>query len=68
MLADGSPSPQQWLTARFGTDSRMGRRLTRLARRLEDLPELRKRFAVGELSLDVVELLSEVATPRPNST
>ena len=58
-LADGSPSPQQWLTARFGLDPAYGRRLVRIARRLTDLPGLRKRFAVGELSLDAVEILSE---------
>lgn len=63
-LADGSPTPQQWLTARFGLDAGYGRRLVRLGRRLADLPELRKRFAVGELSLDMVEILSEVATPQ----
>jgi hypothetical protein len=61
-LADGSPTPQQWLTARFGLDPAYGRRLFRIARRLEELPELRKRFAAGELSLDAVDVLSEVAT------
>lgn len=63
-LADGSPSAQQWLTARFGMDPRHGRRLVRLAHRLEDLPELRKRFGVGDLSLDEVDMLAEVATPE----
>lgn len=63
-LADGSPTPQQWLTARFGLDPAYGRRLVRLARRLDGLPELSKRFGTGEISLDAVELLSEVATPQ----
>ena len=62
-LADGSPTPQQWLMARFGLDPAYGRRLVRLARRLAELPELSKRFAAGELSLDATDLLSEVATP-----
>jgi hypothetical protein len=66
-LADGSPNITQWLTARFGFDEKFGRRLTRLAKRLEDLPELAKRFATGQLSLDAVELLSEVATPDTES-
>lgn len=61
-LADGSPSVVQWLNARFGIQESFARRLSRLARRLQDLPELSKRFAAGELSLDAVELLSEVAT------
>lgn len=61
-LADGSPSVVQWLNARFGIEEYFGRRLWRLAKRLRDLPELSKRFAAGELSLDAVDLLSEVAT------
>lgn len=67
-LADGSPTPQQWLTARFGLDPAYGRRLVGLAWRLADLPELRKRFGVGELSLDAVEALSDVATAIPSSS
>lgn len=63
-LADGSPDPAQWLTARFGFDPAYGRRLVRIARRLEPLPELRKRFTRGELSVDAVDVLSEVATPE----
>lgn len=62
-LADGSPNVVQWLNARFGIEESFGRRLWRVARRLRDLPELEKRFATGELSLDAVDLLSEVATP-----
>ena len=62
-LSDGAPNVAQWLTARFGIEGSFGRRLTRLARRLVDLPEISKRFATGELSLDAVELLTEVATP-----
>lgn len=66
-LADGAPNVAQWLTARFGFDERFGRRLSRLAKRLEDLPELMKRFAAGELSLDAVDMLAEVATPETES-
>jgi hypothetical protein len=61
-LADGSPSIVQWLSARFGIQESFGRRLAKLAKRLQDLPELSKRFDTGELSFDAVELLSEVAT------
>jgi hypothetical protein len=63
-LADGSPNPGQWLTAQFGLDPTYGRRLVRIAHRLDDLPALHKRFSAGELSLDAVEILSEVATPE----
>ena len=63
-LADGAPNVVQWLTARFGIEAGFGRHLTRLSHRLDSLPELSKRFAAGELSLDAVELLAEVATPE----
>lgn len=63
-LADGSPHPVQWMTARFHLDPKFGRRLLKVAKRLEDLPEMKKRFAAGRLSLDQVEILSEVATPE----
>lgn len=63
-LADGSPDPGQWLTARFGLDPAYGRRLVRIARRLDDLPQMQRRFATGGLSLDAVDVLSEVATPE----
>lgn len=63
-LADGSPDPGQWLTARFGLDPVYGRRLVRIARRLESLPEIRKRFATGELTLDAVDILSGAAKPE----
>jgi len=66
-LADGSPNVAQWLGARFGFDERFGRRLDRLAKRLDVLPELMHRFASGELSIDAVDLLSELATPETES-
>lgn len=62
-LADGSPDVTQWLNARFGISPKQGRRLYQISKRLRDLPEMRKRFATGELSLDFVDLISEVATP-----
>lgn len=63
-LADGSPNVTQWLIAQFDISPRLGRRLNRIAKRLRDLPELRKRFAAGSLTLDSVDILSEVATPE----
>ena len=66
-LADGAPNVGQWLSARFGFAEGLGRRLNHLANRLEDLPELTKRFASGELSLDAVDMLAEVATPETES-
>lgn len=63
-LADGSPDVTQWLNARFGISPKLGRRLHQVSKRVQDLPELRNRFASGELSLDLVDLISEVATPE----
>ncbi|MFQ5522664.1 MAG: DUF222 domain-containing protein, partial [Acidimicrobiia bacterium] len=62
-LADGAPHMVAWLTARFDIEASVGRRLIKVARRLEDLPRLRERFRSGLLSFDMVELISEVATP-----
>jgi len=53
----------QWLTARYGIEPLFGRRLVKVAHRLQDLPALRERFASGGLSFDAVEVLSEFATP-----
>ena len=61
-LADGAPNMAQWLTARFGVEASFGRRLVKVAHRLQDLPTLRDRFASGGLSFDAVEVLSEFAT------
>jgi Domain of unknown function (DUF222) len=62
-LADGSRSLPEWLSARFGWRHATAAQLVRVARRLEDLPVLRSRFAAGELSLDQVDAISKLATP-----
>lgn len=61
-LADGSPDMVQWLSARYGLSHSTARRLVDVARRLADLPELRARFAAGELSFDQTEAISKMAT------
>ncbi len=63
-LADGSRDLVQWVEARFGVRHSTAGLLVRVARRLEDLPLLRKRFAAGELSLDQVDAISKLATPE----
>jgi hypothetical protein len=62
-LADGSPDLVQWMSARFGLRYATAGQLVRVARRLQDLPVLRARFAAGELSLDQVDAISRMATP-----
>src|SRR3970282_1514493 len=60
-LADGSPNLVQWLSARFGLRHSTAGLLVRVARRLQDLPVLRERFAAGDLSLDQVDAISKMA-------
>ena len=48
-LADGSPNLVQWVSARFGLRHSTAAQLVRVARRLQDLPLLRDRFADGAL-------------------
>jgi Domain of unknown function (DUF222)/HNH endonuclease len=61
-LADGARSLPEWISARFGWRHSTAAQLVRVARRLEDLPRLRQRFAAGELSLDQVDAISKLAT------
>jgi Domain of unknown function (DUF222) len=62
-LADGARNLPEWVSARFGLRHSTVAQLVRVARRLEDLPVLRKRFAEGALSLDQVDAISKLATP-----
>jgi Domain of unknown function (DUF222)/HNH endonuclease len=61
-LADGARDLVQWVSARFGLRHSTAAQLVRVARRLEDLPVLRSRFAAGEMSLDQVDAISKLAT------
>ena len=61
-LADGARSLPEWVSARFGLRHSTAAQLVRVARRLEDLPLLRERFAAGSLSLDQVDSISKLAT------
>jgi len=61
-LADGARDLVQWVSARFGLRHSTAAQLVRVARRLEDLPVLRSRFAAGELSLDQVDAISKLST------
>jgi hypothetical protein len=61
-LADGARDLAQWVSARFGLRHSTAAQLVRVARRLQDLPLLRERFAEGALSLDQVDAISKLAT------
>jgi hypothetical protein len=62
--ADGARDLTQWASVRMAVRHSTAARLVRVARRLEDLPRLRERFAAGELSLDQVDAISRMATPE----
>jgi hypothetical protein len=62
-LADGSPDLVQWVSARFGLRHATAGQLVRVARRLQDFPVLRSRFAEGVLTLDQTDAISKMATP-----
>ncbi|MGH8872302.1 MAG: DUF222 domain-containing protein [Acidimicrobiia bacterium] len=62
-LADGSRDLVHWVSARFGFRHSTAAQLVRVARRLQDLPVLRSRFAEGALSMDQVDAISKMATP-----
>jgi hypothetical protein len=53
----------QWLSARFGVRHSTAGQLIRVARRIQDLPQLRELFGAGELTLDQVDAISKLATP-----
>jgi hypothetical protein len=61
-LADGASDLVQWVSARFGVRHSTAGQLVRVARRLQDLPVLRSRFAEGVLSLDQADAISKLAT------
>ena len=61
-LADGARTLPDWVSARFGLRHSTAAQLVRVARRLQDLPVLRSRFAEGSLSLDQVDAISKLAT------
>ncbi len=62
--ADGAPDLTQWASVQMSVRHSSAAQLVRVARRLQDLPDLRARFAAGELSLDQVDAISKVATPE----
>ena len=60
---DGATDMVSWLTYELGLLPRNARAWMDVAKRLHELPELRRRLASGELSLDQVQALCKIATP-----
>jgi hypothetical protein len=61
-MTDGARSLSDWVAARLRVRPETARQLVSVARRLEDLPVLTKRFAAGDLSLDQTDAISRMAT------
>jgi hypothetical protein len=60
---DGATSMIAWVTAQCGVSTATARQWVRSGDNLESLPCLAEGLAAGELSLDLVEPLAEVASP-----
>lgn len=59
---DGARSCAHWLAWKCGLDGRTAREHVRVAHRLEELPAVRRAFALGRLSYSKVRALTRVAT------
>jgi uncharacterized protein DUF222/HNH endonuclease len=64
---DGAVSMIAWVTAQCGVGTSTARQWVRAAANLESLPCLAEGLATGELSLDLVEPLAEVASPETDA-
>lgn len=60
----GCASMAQWLSWKCGLSIVSGRTHVRVARALEHLPEITRRFSAGELSYSKVRALTRIATPK----
>lgn len=61
---DGATDMVSWLTFELGLLPRTARAWLDVARRLDELPDLRRCLASGELSLDQVRPLATISTPE----
>jgi hypothetical protein len=61
---EGATSTEAWLVQRFGVSTATARSLTRVARKAWDVPHLVGSLCAGDLSLDKVKAVVDVATPE----
>ena len=61
---EGATSTEAWLVERFGVSAATARSLTRPARKAWDIPHLVGSLCAGDLSLDKVKAVVDVATPE----
>ena len=64
---DGAISMVAWVTAQCGVSTSTAKQWVRSAVKLESLPCLAEGLASGDLSLDLVEPLAEVASPSSDA-
>ena len=61
---DGATSTEAWAVERFGVSTPTARALARLGEKAWDLPHLVGSLCAGDLSLDKVRAVADVATPE----
>jgi hypothetical protein len=61
---DGATSAEAWAAERFGISTPTARALTRLGEKAWDMPHLVGSLCAGDLSIDKVRALADVATPE----
>jgi hypothetical protein len=61
---EGATSAETWAAERFGISTTTARAYTRLGKKAPDLPHLMGSLCAGEVSLDKVRAVAEVATPE----
>jgi hypothetical protein len=61
---EGATSTEHWAVERFGVSTSTARALTRLGERAWDIPHLVGSLCAGDLSLDKVRAVADVATPE----
>ncbi|MFZ0251544.1 MAG: DUF222 domain-containing protein [Acidimicrobiales bacterium] len=61
---DGASSSESWVAERFGVSAPTARALVHVGEKAWDLPHLVGSLCAGELSLDKVRALADVATPE----
>jgi hypothetical protein len=61
---EGATSTAQWAAERYGISTATARALTRVGEKAWDLPHLVGALCVGDISLDKVRAVADVATPE----
>jgi hypothetical protein len=61
---EGATAPEPWAVERFGVSTPTARALTRLAEKAWDIPHLVGSLCAGDISLDKVRAVADVATPE----